>query len=145
MFSHVLEGSIMIVVFLVIFPLLYIRQIKRLAMLDTVRYLRATYRDEITRLIIDKAIARGATQSQSASTSLTSSAPAQFIASLRTQFPGVTRWLFDYCTKQFPIIQKIPELLGGIDFTNPDTAAIKQRVMEQLHPYLGESHAAPHF
>jgi hypothetical protein len=144
-FSHTLVALVVVPIFLILFPILYLWQIKSLAMIDTLRYLWATYRDEIVHLVIDKVIARGREQSLSASSALSSSTPAKILASLRTQFPGVIGWLFDYCTQKFPIVQKIPEILGGIDFTNPDATAIKQRVMEKLQPYLGDTQNAPGF
>lgn len=82
-FSYRLVALIYVIIFLIAFPILYIWQIRTLAIVDTVKFLRANYRDEIIDITVDKTIDRGKnTQNQ-----ILSFEPVQYINSLRAQFP----------------------------------------------------------
>lgn len=131
-FSYRLVALIYVIIFLIAFPILYIWQIRTLAIVDTVKFLRANYRDEIIDITVDKTIDRGKnTQNQ-----ILSFEPVQYINSLRAQFPWVVRRVVDYILAEFPLLQKIPEILKEVDLSNPDHGAIKQQILFRLQWYI---------
>lgn len=135
-FSHRFIALIYIIIFLIAFPILYIWQIRTLAIVDTVKFLRSNYRDEIIDITIDKTIDRWKnTQNQ-----ILSFEPIQYITSLRSEFPWVVRWVVDYILAEFPLLKKIPEILQEVDLTNPDHWAIKQQISFRLQSYMWVEH-----
>lgn len=131
-FSYWIIWVLFVILFLVAFPILYIWQIRALAIVDTVRFLWANYRDEIIDITIDKTIDRWKNTQQN----VLKFEPVQYINSLRSQFPWVVRWVVDYILEEFPLLKKIPEILQEVDLQNPDHGVIKQQILFRLQAYM---------
>ena len=139
--AHRWVRPLIIVVFLIAFPLIYIWEIKTLATVDTVKYLWGNYRDDVVGAILDTWISAGKKTSQS----ILSSNSVQFFSSIRSQFPGILKRIIDYFLQKFPLLQKIPEAFTGVDLSSPDIWAIKQSILQKLQPYLWDTTEKPSF
>lgn len=132
-FSHRRMGGGFVVIFLLLFPILYIWQIKSLAIADTLNYLRGRYRNEIVDLTVEKTIiwTRETRENRGEITSIVA-----YIHTLRNTFPGVVKRVVDLAIHQFHFFQKIPEILQDIDISNPDDTVLKQQILFRLESYI---------
>ncbi len=101
-------------------------------MVDTAKFLRLNYRDDIIEIAIDKTIERGKATNQS----VLRFDPLKYIQSMRYQFSGVVRWVVDFILAKFPLLKRIPELLQDVDLDNPDRTIIKQQILFRLQRFV---------
>lgn len=110
---------ILIMLLLVVFPLLYLWQIKTLAILGTVQSVWKTYRQEISEHIIQKTSHLVREQKQHLG-----EAAGQYMHIATDWFgelPKLVRWLFQYLKNKLPLWKQIEEVIASIDISTIDS------------------------